>query len=238
MYEKRVDTSVCATSVYNGAIRSRCIRVWIYPVMLYLGLVAGIVAGNLAAHAIGIDAFRVFIATLVLIPPAIIGARLLYVWMHRGRVRMWDRNAGGLAMYGGVPPMILLSIPLLAAMGVGFGAFWDAASFTILTGIVFAKIGCLLNGCCGGKSRLGIPVQLLESMWAGGVLAAASLLVGRLPFEGALFLVVCALYGAGRFALESLREPEAGASRFAPGYSASLVAVVSALTILIVRWPR
>jgi hypothetical protein len=32
--------------------------------MLYFGLVAGTAAGNLAAHARGVDAFRVFAATL------------------------------------------------------------------------------------------------------------------------------------------------------------------------------
>ena len=128
--------------------------------MLYLGLVAGVTAGNLAAHAAGADAFRVFVATLILIPPALAGARVLYVgshWEHyRSRKeRVWDRREGGMAMYGGMPVMILLSIPLLAALKVGIGVFWDVASFTIMTGIVFAKIGCLLNGCCAGRpSRL------------------------------------------------------------------------------------
>ena len=43
--------------------------------MLYLGLVAGVAAGNVAARAAGIDAFRMFAATLVLIGPALVGAR-------------------------------------------------------------------------------------------------------------------------------------------------------------------
>ncbi len=33
----------------------RGLTVWSYPAMLYIGLVAGVVAGNVAAHAAGIE---------------------------------------------------------------------------------------------------------------------------------------------------------------------------------------
>ena len=50
--------------------------------MLYVGLVAGVIAGNIAAHASGIDPLRVYVATLILIVPALAGARLQYVLAH------------------------------------------------------------------------------------------------------------------------------------------------------------
>ncbi len=228
--------------------------------MLYIGLVAGVVAGNLAAHAAGTDAFRVFVATLILIPPAIAGARLLYVttrWKTQYRdfpARIWNRAEGGMEMFGGMPVMLLLSVPVLWAVGLGFGAFWDAASLTIMTGLAFTKIGCFLNGCCAGRasqSRIAvslpdtrgvrvkrIPVQCLEAAWAIAVLVIAIALVGRLPFQGALFLVVAAVYSAGRLAFESMREHEAGAGRIAVGSAFSVLTVVSAVAILVVQWPR
>jgi phosphatidylglycerol---prolipoprotein diacylglyceryl transferase len=239
--------------------RWRGLTVWSYPAMLYVGLVAGVTAGNLAAHVTGVDAFRVFVATLILIPPAIAGARLLYVaahWKHYRDTpgRIWNRQEGGMAMFGGMPIMLLLSLPVLRMLGLGFGAFWDVASFTIMIGMMFAKLGCLLNGCCAGKpSRsLGavilpngrgvlerrIPSQCLEAAWAAAVLAAASALVGHLPFEGALFLIVAALYGAGRLALETLREREPEAGRIALGHAVSALTVISAIAILVVRWPK
>jgi phosphatidylglycerol:prolipoprotein diacylglycerol transferase len=193
--------------------------------MLYLGLVAGVLVGNLAAHATGVDALRVFAATLILIPPAIAGARLLYVAEHweRYRVsprRIWNRQEGGMAMYGGMPVMLLLSVPVLAALGIGFGAFWDVASLTIMTGMVFAKIGCWLNGCCArGETRGGsaawarIPAQLLEAGWAAVVLAIAGALLGRLSFPGELFVAVTAIHGAGRLMLQSMRELGPGNSK-------------------------
>src|SRR6185295_6554035 len=106
--------------------------VWSYPAMLYVGLVAGVIVGNFAAHATGVDALRVFIATLVLIPPSILGARLLYVASHwedyKSRPsRIWDRTEGGMAMFGGLPVMLLLSLPVLAVARLVFGEFWDVA---------------------------------------------------------------------------------------------------------------
>jgi phosphatidylglycerol---prolipoprotein diacylglyceryl transferase len=237
----------------------RGFTLWSYPTMLYLGLVAGIVAGNVAAHRTGIDAFRVFIATLILIPPAIAGARLLFVathWNHyrNSPGRIWDRQEGGMAMYGGMPVMLLLSLPVVKLLDLGFGAFWDVAVLTIMTGMVFTKVGCLLNGCCPGRpsqSRMAIvlpgltgirakriPVQLFESAWAAMVLAAGSLLLGRLPFHGALFLIVAAVYGAGRMCLEFLREHEPHGARIPLGHVVSLLTIISALAILEIRWPR
>jgi phosphatidylglycerol---prolipoprotein diacylglyceryl transferase len=227
--------------------------------MLYVGLVTGVVVENLAAHVTGINAFHVFVATLILIPPAIAGARLLFVAAHwdqyrRRPQRIWDREDGGMEVYGGMPIMLLLSCPLLRALGVGFGAFWDVASLTIMTGMIVTRVGCLLNGCCAGRpsrGRLGvflpnlrgvcqkrIPVQGFEAGWAAVVLAVATALLGRLPFPGALFLVVIALYSAGRLGLQWLREPEEGAGNIVVGHAASVVTVVVSIAILAAEWPK
>src|SRR5262249_37874734 len=112
----------------------RGVPIYAYPAMLYLGLVCGVVAGNIAAHAAGADAFRVYVATMILIPIALLGARLLYVvceWTtyRRDRSRIWDRGDGGAAQYGGLILVLPLSRPLLALLGVGFGMFWDIAAF-------------------------------------------------------------------------------------------------------------
>jgi phosphatidylglycerol---prolipoprotein diacylglyceryl transferase len=237
----------------------RGLIVWSYPAMLYCGLVAGVAAGNLGAHAMGADAFRVFVATMILIPPSIAGARLLYVaahWSHyrSHRGRIWDRREGGMAMYGGMPVMLLLSVPVLALLGLRFAQFWDVASLTIMTGLMFTKIGCLLNGCCAGRpsnSRIAaylpgsrgvwqsrIPIQLLEAIWAAIVLALAWAILGRLPFEGAVFLVVAAFYGTGRLTLETLREHEPGSGKIALGHAVSLATIIVALVLLVINWPR
>jgi phosphatidylglycerol:prolipoprotein diacylglycerol transferase len=197
-----------------------------YPTLLYLGLVVGIIAGNAAAHAAHLDAARVFIATLLLLVPALSGARLLFVAAHwevyrRQPQRIWRRSEGGAALYGGLPLMLLCSVPLLALLHLPFGAFWDVATFTILVGMICTRAGCLLNGCCAGRVTNGwlalplpdvsghtqrrIPTQLLEMGWAALLLLGALMLWPRLPFAGALFLYLMAGYGLGRLLIEPTR---------------------------------
>ena len=227
--------------------------------MLYSGLVAGVVAGNIAAHAAAMDAFRAYVATLVLIPLALIGARLLFVvtnWqVYRQNLRrIWDRSNGGAAMYGGLFLALLFSVPLLKVLDLSFGAFWDVTMFTILVGMIFTRIGCLLNGCCAGRpsktwfnfympNHLGVwerrfPTQCLEAGWAAVLLFSAMTVWDWLPFPGALFLLVTAGYAAGRLPLESLREPEPGANRFTAYHAMSLAMILLSVAALTAGWPK
>jgi len=203
------------------------IQIFSYPVFLYVGLVFGMVGENHAAHVAGLDAARVFVATLILLVPALVGARLLYVAAHwpiyrRQPWRIWHRSEGGAAMLGAVPFMLVASAPVLAALELPFGAFWDVATYCILIGTIFTRFGCLLNGCCSGRPSQGrwalcladhrgircrrIPTQLLEAGWASLLLLVAVLVWQALPFPGALFLGVLAGYAAGRVALEATRD--------------------------------
>ena len=237
----------------------RGLTVCSYPAMLYVGLVAGVVVGNAVAHAAGIDAFRVYVATLVLIAPALIGARLLHVVSHwrlyrQSLRRIWNRNEGGWDMYGGLPVALVLSVPLLAALHLPFGAFWDVAMFTILVGMILARIGCLLNGCCAGRpsrawgsvylpNHMGvwdrrIPTQCLEAGWVAVLLVSAMTVWRWLPFPGALFLLVTAGYASGRLVLESAREPEPGANRFNVYHAISVVLIMASLATLTAHWTR
>jgi phosphatidylglycerol:prolipoprotein diacylglycerol transferase len=236
----------------------RGIKVWSYPAMLYVGLVAGVVAGNIAAHAAGLDAFRVFVVTLLLIPPSLAGARLLHVVTHwdiyrNNRRKIWDRNEGGQAQYGGLLVMVPLSFPLLAALDLPLGAFWDVASFTILTGMIFTRVGCLLNGCCAGRPtgawgvwlpnsegvwKKRVPTQILEAAWAAILLLSMLWVWPLLPFRGALFLYVVAGYAVGRLALESARELAPGARGFTIHHAISLGMIAVSLAAFSANWPR
>lgn len=227
--------------------------------MMYVGLLAGVVAGNAAAHAAGLDAFRAYVATLTLIAAGLIGARLFYVVLHwpfyrTNLDRVWNRKDGGMAMYGGFAVMLPLSVPLLSALRLPLGAFWDVTVFTVLVLMIFARIGCLLNGCCAGrpsKSWLGvrlpntagvwdwrIPTQILEAVWSVVLLVCATAIWRWLPFPGALSFVIAAGYGAARLVLESTRERYPGTSRFTVRHGISLALVVFSLAMLSARWPK
>ena len=225
--------------------------------MLYVGLVLGVAAGNLAAHATHLDTLRVYIATLILIVPALAGARLLYVaaeWhLYRENLRrIWDRKDGGSIMYGGLPAALLVSVPLLRVLRLSIPAFWDVASFTMLVGMFFTRIGCLLNGCCAGRAartwglylpnhegvrEKRVPTQALEAAWAAVLLIFAVAVRGSLPFPGALFLMICLGYAAGRLLMEFARErPQR--SGFSIAHVISLVITFVSISALTIYWKR
>jgi phosphatidylglycerol:prolipoprotein diacylglycerol transferase len=236
--------------------RWRGLTIHSYPAMQYIGLVAGVLASNRAAHAAGLDAYRVFIATCILLFPALAGARLMYIALHwsfyrHNPAQIWNRSEGGAAQYGGFLLAVPLSIPLLRALGVPFASFWDVSMFTIMVGMVFTRVGCLLNGCCAGhatESWLGIylpdhrgqwerrvPTQLLEAGWALILLGASVAIWRHLPFEGALFLFVSAGYACGRLVLESTRLPKRNGRSFTVHHAVSLLIIVLSVAALTTR---
>jgi phosphatidylglycerol:prolipoprotein diacylglycerol transferase len=233
--------------------RWRGIDVHSYPAMLYTGLVIGVFAGNAAAHASGLDARNVFAATILLIIPALAGARLLFIaanWQtYRKNIsRIWNPVDSGAAQYGGLLVAVPLSIPLLKTLDLPFGAFWDIGVLTILVGMIFTRVGCLLNGCCTGrvsKSWLSlylpgrdgqwdkrIPTQILEASWATMLLVVGLIIWHSLPFRGALFIFVVAGYACGRLVLESLREHHLSGQRFTLQHAISLLLIVASLAAL------
>ena len=225
--------------------------------MLYLGLCFGIVAADIAAPAAQLDASRFYIATLVLVIPALVGARLLYVAKYWSRYRMhpaaiWNRGEGGYIMYGGLPAALLLSVPLLRALRLNFAGFWDVSSFTILIGMIFARVGCLLHGCCAGratKAWFGIrlpnsagvwerrfPTQVLEAGCAAVLLLFATMSWWRLPFRGALFLIIALSYGAARFVMDFAREREADIKGLTLAQDISALVSVVSISALTICW--
>ena len=214
-----------------------------YPAFLYAGMVAGTVAATRAAAADGLPAARIYAAMVVLLLPALAGARLLFVVANarmyaREPGRIWRRSEGGYALYGGLLLALPVSVPLLRGLGLGFWAFWDLATITMLVGMVLARIGCSLNGCCAGRETNGplgfaspnhrgvvrrrLPTQALEGAVAVALLAAVLAWRTRRPFEGAVFLGALGAYGTARALLEGLREE---ASRLQRALSLALAAV-------------
>jgi len=138
-------------------------------------------------------------------------------------------------------------------LDIPLGGFWDVSSFTILVGMIFTRVGCLLNGCCAGRPsgifgvhlpnahgvwEKRIPTQILEAVWATILVIAAAMIWHMLPFSGALFLFVVAGYAVGRLALESARELAPGARGFTIHHAISLGMIVLSLAAFTANWPK
>ena len=123
--------------------------------------------------------------------------------------------------------IILVTALLSWLLGEPVLSYLDVSILGLGLGLMCGRVGCLMAGCCHGTPfRCGVryggehvaagfspfysmtrffPVQIIESIWVGGIVAAGCLLV-LLEFTpgAALSLYLCA-YGAGRFFLEFLR---------------------------------
>jgi phosphatidylglycerol:prolipoprotein diacylglycerol transferase len=235
--------------------RWRGVTFYSYPTMLSAGVVLGLFAQQWAAARMELDVARTSAAALLLLAPALLGARLLYVGSHwdefrREPRRIWRSSEGGAAMYGGLFLAVPLSIPLLALMQIPFGRFWDAASYTMLVGLIVTRAGCFLNGCCAGRPtgrwfgvyladnrgvwRRRIPTQALEAAWASIVLAGA-IVLERSVSGGSVFIYTVGAYASGRAILESTREEQARVYGFSLHRALSLGFVAATLVVLVLR---
>ena len=151
-----------------------------------------------------------------------------------------------MTLYGGLAFCLGLSPVVLSALGLRFADFWDAATFTLLAGMIVTRVGCLLNGCCCGRrseGRLGVrlpdhmgrwerryPVPLLEI--AGSLLLAAlsAILLALSAPPGTIFVVALAGYGCVRLVVDRLRETSH------PGRSSHRLALTTFLAFCIAAY--
>jgi prolipoprotein diacylglyceryl transferase len=227
-----------------------------YPTMLYVGSVCGVFVAAHLARSSGLDPDRFALAMVILFMLAVLGARLFFVLSHwplyrKDPSRIWRRSEGGMAMYGGILVAVPLSVPLLRALDLPFALFWDAATFAILIGMAFTRIGCLLNGCCSGRPtdswfalhlpdhrgiwRRRVPMQLLEAAWALLLLAVALVIRRWQPAAGAIFGSTVVAYATGRCFLQKLRDDET-VSDTGVIQATSIVLASAALIGLCIGW--
>jgi phosphatidylglycerol:prolipoprotein diacylglycerol transferase len=232
-------------------------NIYSYPAMLYLGLISGVFAGAHVAQLSGMNPDRFALATVILLIPTMIGARLFFVLTHwddyrREISRIWRRSEGGLAIFGGLVAGVAFSVPLLHAMQLPFAVYWDAATVAFLIALFIARVGCLLNGCCAGRPtgawyglylpdhrgvwQRRIPTQILEMFWTAVLFGFAIMIRDRAPFAGmATFLVVIA-FSASRYFLETLRDDETGGRNTGIIQVTSILLLIVGLAGLILAW--
>jgi phosphatidylglycerol:prolipoprotein diacylglycerol transferase len=232
------------------------VKVSSYFLLLYLGIVIGVFAGATVASGEGIHPRDFSLVTSILLIPAFIGARLAFIVQNlsffRGDIgRIWRRDEGGAMLYGGLILSVMASMPLLGVWRLPFWQFWDAASITMLTAAIPARIGCMLNGCCVGRSTdggLGVwlpdirgswkrryPTPLLEALLCLVILLFALALRRNNSSSGTTFLGVVASYGSVRALLELTRETTAPRRTTWVNVGFSMLLVVVSVTMLLLR---
>jgi phosphatidylglycerol:prolipoprotein diacylglycerol transferase len=232
-----------------------------YKVCLCVGIYVGILGSAAIAESSGVSPLRMGLGSLVCAVAGLAGARVYHVLVfarHYLQARswrpMWDPRSGGWSVFGALLPIVPLSLLVAWALDIPAAAFWDYMSAGILAGGFWVRLGCVFNGCCGGREttrwygvclhdvqrqrKRRIPVQFMEMIWwLLGTASFIALLPRSLP-PGACALGVIGWYGFARFWLEPLREsPDLVAGRIRIDQAvAGLLALVAACGLILKTW--
>lgn len=195
----------------------------------HLFMVLGARAGLPIGAAVG--------AYVLVLLGALVGARLLHVLEHRARFRAqhrraWSPGDPGAASFGGILGALATAVPLSLELPLPLGRVLDLVMIAGLPGLAVGRVGCLLHGCCPGRTR--VPLQLLQiagalSAWGFALVCAA---VHDVP--GTAFCVAAIVYSLLRLSTDFLRDLPRGPHGLAASQVvASALALVGALGLFL-----
>ena len=132
-----------------------------YGVMLLLGVVCGVGLAAHRAQRMGVNPEVIMSLAVWMTVPGILGARVFYVIQYwgsnfqadtlQGTMRnVFDITQGGLVVYGSLIGALLGFYIYTKKNNLPAFALADIIAPSMLLGLFFGRIGCLLNGCCYG----------------------------------------------------------------------------------------
>ena len=203
-------------------------RIYFYGVLIALGFILAIICCTRICKRFGIKEDDMYDAILVIIPTAIIGARLYYVLFELERyianpAEIFALRDGGLAIYGGVIACIIALWILCRHKKIPLPAMLDVIVFGLLIGQIIGRWGNFMNREAFGAEtevfcRMGLispdgttiyvhPTFLYESLWnlVGLIFLAVFTKHGKRRYDGQNTLIYFFWYGLGRAWIEGLR---------------------------------
>jgi phosphatidylglycerol:prolipoprotein diacylglycerol transferase len=204
-----------------------------YGVMIAVSIAISITIVYVESRRQGINTDDVLDLAIVAVIGGILGARIGWIltspdvlWYLAHPLRILAIWEGGLSYFGGILGGVIAAHFMVRRRRMGFWRMADIIAPLLALSFGIGKIGCWLNGCCGGTattSWLGIiftnplsecdllnqkiwPAQLFNS--ASGFLAFAVLfwvVRKRKHYDGQVFVWYLYLYGATSFVVEFFR---------------------------------
>ncbi|MHC4242418.1 MAG: prolipoprotein diacylglyceryl transferase [Planctomycetota bacterium] len=197
-----------------------------YSIFYILSIVSHFLVCYFIAKRLGLRR-RVWIVTgICYVVGMTVGAKILFDIQNaqfdlRALLSIRHYMRGG--MWGGLLAYFILALPLVLILAKNRRAALDLVAISIPVPWIFAKIGCLFNGCCYGKAS-SLPWAITFPEGARGAPAGVSLhptqiyeilvvvciliVFKKLKYEkwrGAMLLWFLTLYGTGRAATEFFR---------------------------------
>jgi prolipoprotein diacylglyceryltransferase len=135
------------------------LRIHGYGLMLALGFLAAIYLARWRARRAGEDPDVIVHCGLLALVGGIVGGRIAYVIQHWSTqfavapdplLAMLNVTSGGLIYHGGLILASALVIGYLLMKRLPLRRYLDFVAASVMLGLAFGRVGCLLNGCCFG----------------------------------------------------------------------------------------
>ncbi len=128
-----------------------------YRVFLVLAAFSAIALLVWVAHRRGLPARRVAVFALLTAAAIPVGARLLHAATNaslyaENPALLWQLSFTNYALYGGLTLAAVVGVVAARALSLDLWRVADAAAPALGAGIVLARTGCFLNGCCFGEA--------------------------------------------------------------------------------------
>ena len=159
-------------------------NIYWYGVIIAAGFLLAVAFGLWKAPKFGLDPDTIVDAIYIVVPSAIIGARLYYVIFNPAvcfdeegsfsflrMIAFWD---GGLAIYGGVIATVISALIFCKVRKVDFWSGMDITSYGLLIGQLVGRWGNFVNvECYGGVTDAPwrmCSVSIANELWRGELL--------------------------------------------------------------------
>ncbi|MGA1875502.1 MAG: prolipoprotein diacylglyceryl transferase [bacterium] len=206
--------------------------VYTYGFFIAVAFITGIFWASREAERLGEEPEKIMDLGFYLIISAIIGARLLFVFLNVKEYlahplnifKIWE---GGLVFHGGLIFGLLAGFLYVKGHHLSIWKFTDIIAPALALGQSIGRIGCLMAGCCYGKETTcpwGIvftdpnslavqnvhlhPTQIYSSVCVFSLFIFLLWLRKRKSFEGQIFWTYVALYSVARFIIDFFRGDE------------------------------
>ena len=236
-------------------------QVYWYGILIAFGFLCALISGYINSKKLGINFDRVVTAIYVVLPVAILSARLYYIIFDpnsnlKDFFNFSNHGFSGLAIYGGVIGAAISAIIMCLILKMDILNVADITAIGFLIGQGIGRWGNFFNqeaygaitgsdwfGMTGGKISTEIgstalvhPCFLYESLWCILGFVLLMLYVNKRKFKGEIALMYCVWYGFERSIVEGLRTDSLYIGKIRASQLLSIVLVVAAASILAYKY--
>ena len=238
-------------------------QVYWYGILIAFGFLCALISGYINSKKLDINFDKVVTAIYVVLPVAILSARLYYIIFDpystiKDFFNFSNHGFSGLAIYGGVIGAAVSAVVMCLILKMNIKDVADITAIGFLVGQGVGRWGNFFNqeaygsatgsdwfGMTGGKimaetgsTALVHPCFLYESLWCILGFVLLMLYVNKRKFKGEIALLYCVWYGFERSIVEGLRTDSLYLGKIRASQLLSIILVVVALAILVYKYVK